>query len=329
MFDCSRDKIIYSRMLENIKYSYNNILEMINDRKYLNKNKKFYDNNEEILHKYCVKLQINDENNHLITGNDIISVKNADKNKLVVRFLNINSQKDKIPDKTSLKTFIIKQTWELVKEYEILNFKENPTNNFDITKFLNNKKFNYKLKDNILKSGFTEKLLNGTKKFEQFLGLREKNKCTINFVVVVNLLFYPYNKKILNLEHLYFKNVQLFNIKNFKYNLTKHYLVPKHEYISDKEFLVDCSKKFNQQYDIQDLKSKLPKIFLHDPVVRYYNFKYKNIVKITRNLKLNYDEPYKPDKLGILSNNEIYYRFVDNDIDNMFDLSEEDENIKL
>ena len=73
------------------------------------------------------------------------------------------------------------------------------------------------------------------------------------------------------------KNNQIFNIKELQFNISKHFLVPKHEIIDDTE-----TKRLIEVYN---LKSKLqfPLIRSDDPMARYLGMKSGEIVKITRN----------------------------------------------
>lgn len=66
--------------------------------------------------------------------------------------------------------------------------------------------------------------------------------------------------------------IELFSLKELQYNLTKHILVPKHTKLSDEDSL-QIRKKFGHN---------LASILKTDPVVRFYNFKKGDIIKITR-----------------------------------------------
>lgn len=66
----------------------------------------------------------------------------------------------------------------------------------------------------------------------------------------------------------------MFNEAELLYNITNHKLVPKHEKVNEKEVL-------------QKLKrlefSNLPIILFNDPIIRYYNHKKGDIIRIKRN----------------------------------------------
>lgn len=66
-------------------------------------------------------------------------------------------------------------------------------------------------------------------------------------------------------------DIELFNIEELKYNITKHYLVPKHILLTDKE------KK-----EIKSFNKKLPSLLRSDPVSRFYNYKKGDVIKIIR-----------------------------------------------
>jgi DNA-directed RNA polymerase I, II, and III subunit RPABC1 len=66
--------------------------------------------------------------------------------------------------------------------------------------------------------------------------------------------------------------IQLFAARELQYNITKHRLVPFHEKVSKKE-VTDLLKKFG---------TKLPKLLKSDPVVRFYGFERRDIIRIIR-----------------------------------------------
>ena len=68
------------------------------------------------------------------------------------------------------------------------------------------------------------------------------------------------------------KNIELFELTELQYNITKHRLVPKHEKITGEEFNL-----INTKYG-----KNLPYILTSDPISRYYNFNKGDIVKIYR-----------------------------------------------
>jgi DNA-directed RNA polymerase subunit H (RpoH/RPB5) len=82
------------------------------------------------------------------------------------------------------------------------------------------------------------------------------------------------NMKIINALNL---NIQIFDIKELQFNITKHVLVPKHELITDPIEI----KNILEEYSIKT-KFQLPIILKNDPVAKYYNLVNGDIVKITR-----------------------------------------------
>ena len=68
-------------------------------------------------------------------------------------------------------------------------------------------------------------------------------------------------------------HIEIFCESELYYNITKHYLVPKHEPLSRED-----STTLKSRYG-----SKFPIILQSDPVSKFYNFKRGNIVRITRN----------------------------------------------
>ena len=68
-------------------------------------------------------------------------------------------------------------------------------------------------------------------------------------------------------------HIELFYIINLQYNITKHRLVPKHQKLQGEEYK-EIKTKFGKS---------LPRIYITDPIVRYYNFDKGDILKIFRN----------------------------------------------
>ena len=69
--------------------------------------------------------------------------------------------------------------------------------------------------------------------------------------------------------------LELFQEEEVQYNITKHYLVPKHELYCEKGS--SNAKKFKEQYS-----DKFPIILKTDPVCRFYGFNKGDIIKVTR-----------------------------------------------
>jgi len=84
------------------------------------------------------------------------------------------------------------------------------------------------------------------------------------------------NNSILKLENEFNNlDIQIMWCKQLQFNITKHEYVPKHEKLSEEE-----SKIILKRYHLQS-KSQLPCILYNDVIVRYYNFKPGDILKIT------------------------------------------------
>lgn len=73
------------------------------------------------------------------------------------------------------------------------------------------------------------------------------------------------------------KNVQVFELRELQFNITKHTLVPKHELITDETEIHELIKIHNLK-----ARTQLPFILKTDPVARYYNAKTGNVMRITR-----------------------------------------------
>jgi DNA-directed RNA polymerase subunit H (RpoH/RPB5) len=74
-----------------------------------------------------------------------------------------------------------------------------------------------------------------------------------------------------------YKNIQFMWVKQLKFNPIKHSYVPKHVRCS-KEEIENITKMFNISNKLQ-----FPIILRDDPIVKYYNFKSGEIIKIVRN----------------------------------------------
>lgn len=105
------------------------------------------------------------------------------------------------------------------------------------------------------------------------------NSNTYNGIIVIKNKIDITNDKIgmaiINLINSSKYDIELFDEKELLFNITKHELVPKHEKISEKE-----KEELLKTYNI-NIK-QLPRILKKDPVIRYYNYKKNDVVKITR-----------------------------------------------
>lgn len=75
----------------------------------------------------------------------------------------------------------------------------------------------------------------------------------------------------------YSKNIQIYELKELQFNITKHVLVPKHEVIKDETEIV-------RLIEMHHLKSRnqFPILLKTDPVAKYLNAKPGSIIKVTR-----------------------------------------------
>lgn len=94
------------------------------------------------------------------------------------------------------------------------------------------------------------------------------------YILVVADKISQNNMKQINALNL---NIQIFDIKELQFNITKHILVPKHELVQDQEEI----KNILQIYCLKS-KFQLPHILKTDPMSRYLGLKSGDIVRITR-----------------------------------------------
>jgi DNA-directed RNA polymerase I, II, and III subunit RPABC1 len=73
----------------------------------------------------------------------------------------------------------------------------------------------------------------------------------------------------------HYKNTEFFIEQEMMINIIDHILIPKHELLSDKE-----TASFYETYNAK--KKNIAKIFVVDPVAKYYNMKIGQICRITR-----------------------------------------------
>ena len=69
--------------------------------------------------------------------------------------------------------------------------------------------------------------------------------------------------------------IELFQEEEMQYNITKHYLVPKHELLYKKGS--SALKEFKDKFS-----DKFPIILKNDPVCRFYGYSRGDIIKVTR-----------------------------------------------
>ena len=109
---------------------------------------------------------------------------------------------------------------------------------------------------------------NVSKSSEYIIKLR-----TINIIHCIII----YKEKITSVAKKITESINDFTIELFPsyellYNITKHYLVPLHKKLS-----YDASKQFKLKYGVN-----IPVILATDPVSRFYGYKRKDIIEITR-----------------------------------------------
>lgn len=84
------------------------------------------------------------------------------------------------------------------------------------------------------------------------------------------------SKEIKKLEKLKL-NMQIFMLRELQYNITKHYLVPKHELIKNP----DDVKKVLEDFSLHSI-SQLPLILQTDPMAKWLYAQPGDVIKITR-----------------------------------------------
>ena len=110
---------------------------------------------------------------------------------------------------------------------------------------------------------------------QEYISMMKKMELTHSIIVSKDNAT-PIAKKII--EESPDLHMELFNVDELQYNITKHYLVPKHELAyrkGTKEFLL-FKKKHNNMTD------NFPVILKTDPVARFYAFQKGDIIKIIR-----------------------------------------------
>ena len=120
---------------------------------------------------------------------------------------------------------------------------------------------------------------------QQILDIYKNNLDKDDTVIIMNINKIPFKntKKESNVESfvddIYSKFehfVQIYSIENFLFNVSKHYIVPKHEIIYTNEL-----KEVKEQYNINNLEN-LPTIRREDPQAKFVGAKPGDVIKITR-----------------------------------------------
>ncbi|XVF41141.1 hypothetical protein PTKIN_Ptkin01aG0256300 [Pterospermum kingtungense] len=88
------------------------------------------------------------------------------------------------------------------------------------------------------------------------------------------------------LESFPFK-VEVFHIADLYVNLTKHYLMPKHEVLTSEQ-----KQKLLNKYQLED--KQLPQMLQTDPIARYYGLEKRQVVKVTYSKEfVDFHEQYR------------------------------------
>lgn len=102
----------------------------------------------------------------------------------------------------------------------------------------------------------------------------EDDEAFETYILVVNETVTPNNMKSITSMN---KPVEVHLVSRLQFNITKHFLVPKHEVIQDKD-IIDM---LTQQYKLKS-KTQFPIILKTDPIAKYYGMRTGDLVKITR-----------------------------------------------
>lgn len=107
--------------------------------------------------------------------------------------------------------------------------------------------------------------------FKKFF--EDRPECDLTLIIVKEKVSQNNLKQIAALDIDY----QIFLLKELQFDISKHELVPKHEFISDPEEV----KKIMEQFSLKT-KHQLPIILKTDPMARWLNLKTGDIVRISR-----------------------------------------------
>ena len=162
---------------------------------------------------------------------------------------------------------VIKMIFERQQLYNIINFNDTFNNikkNYDIN--------NESIKFTINNIDYVIKIINRSitgRKIEDIEQIIDMYKNDYKFLIVQSINIK--NTDLLNKIN----NLEIFTIDELLVNIIDHHLVPKHRLLNNNE-----KDKFLEEYDI---KSKnLPRIYVTDPIARYYNAKIGDIMEIER-----------------------------------------------
>ena len=92
---------------------------------------------------------------------------------------------------------------------------------------------------------------------------------TFHAILIYNITVTPVASKVINNEQII--DIEVFHSSALMFNITKHKLVPKHEKVEGSPCLF-----------IQKNIDNLPIILKTDPIVKFYNFKLNDIIRVYR-----------------------------------------------
>lgn len=116
------------------------------------------------------------------------------------------------------------------------------------------------------------------KKFEKYTDDSTGKK--LNYIVIVDFEVDKDTQKIVNIMNAKYEVfVQIFEKKTLYYDVTEHFLVPKHTRIAKRN--PEKIQKIYDEYFINN-PSKLPKILVSDPVAKFIGLEIGDLVEIDR-----------------------------------------------
>lgn len=116
---------------------------------------------------------------------------------------------------------------------------------------------------------FSEELKLNISHIKEFVSLLTKNEYKRGILVYPSAITSTAKSAVSSIKDI---KIDLFELDELQYNITKHRLVPKHERLYNEE-----EKEIRKKYGIN-----LPYMFSTEPVSRYYAYEKGNIIKITR-----------------------------------------------
>lgn len=102
----------------------------------------------------------------------------------------------------------------------------------------------------------------------------EKNK---SYKLIILVLKDKISQNNIKAIHELGYNVEIFDIKELQFNISKHILVPKHTLIKDEKRIKDLIEKYSIK-----TKYQFPHILKNDPMSRYLGLRSGDVVEISR-----------------------------------------------